>query len=113
MLEALGFFALVEVAGLAAAPVAALVLGRLPGAGLGFSKVLGLLLIGWLAWLAVGLGVAPYGRTTILGAAALVALAGLLAAWRLRRLATRRDGWTSGTATSRATSSARPASRSG
>ena len=89
MLEALGFFALVEVAGLAAAPVAALVLGRLPGAGLGFSKVLGLLLIGWLAWLAVGLGVAPYGRTTILGAAALIALAGLLAAWRLRRLARR------------------------
>jgi len=89
MLEALGFFALVEVAGLAAAPLAALVLGRLPGAGLGFAKVLGLLLIGWLAWLAVSLGVAPYGRTTILGAAALVAVAGALVALRQRRLARR------------------------
>ncbi len=49
MLEALGFFAVVEVAGLAAAPLAALVLGRLPGAGLGFAKPLGVLLTGWLA----------------------------------------------------------------
>ena len=48
MLEALGFFALMEAAGLAAAPLAALVLGRLPGAGLGFAKVLGVLLVGWL-----------------------------------------------------------------
>ena len=52
MLEALGFFALVEVAGLAAMPLAALVLARLPGAGLGFAKPLGLLLIGWIAWMA-------------------------------------------------------------
>jgi YYY domain-containing protein len=89
MLEALGFFALVEVAGLAAAPIAALVLGRLPGAGLGFAKVLGLLLIGWLAWMAASLGVAPYGRETIVGAAALVAVGGLLAAVRQRRLARR------------------------
>ena len=52
MLEALGFFALMEAAGLAAAPLAALVLGRLPGAGLGFAKVLGVLLVGWLVWMA-------------------------------------------------------------
>jgi len=89
MLEALGFFALLEVAGLAAAPLAALVLGRLPGAGLGFAKVLGLLLIGWLVWMAASLGVAPYGRATIIGAAALVAAAGLLAALRQRRLGRR------------------------
>jgi len=87
LLEALGFFALVEVVGLAAAPVTALVLGRLPGAGLGFAKVLGLLLVGWLAWMSASLGIAPYGRATIIGAAAVVAAAPPAAApapWRSR-----------------------------
>ena len=64
MLEALGFFALMEAAGLAAAPLAALVLGRLPGAGLGFAKVLGVLLVGWLAWIAVSVGAVGYGPWT-------------------------------------------------
>ena len=68
MLEALGFFALMEAAGLAAAPLAALVLGRLPGAGLGFAKVLGVLLVGWLVWMAGSLGIADYGPATIVGA---------------------------------------------
>ena len=54
MLEALGFFALVEVVGLAAAPLAALVFGRLPGAGLGFAKPLGLLLV--TGWCGCGVG---------------------------------------------------------
>src|SRR5215207_6073794 len=89
MLEALGFFALMEAAGLAAAPLTALVLGRLPGAGLGFAKVLGLLLVGWLAWMAASVGLAGYGPWTIAGAFAVVALAGALAARRLRRLARR------------------------
>jgi YYY domain-containing protein len=84
MLDALGFLALVETAGLAAAPLAALVLGRLPGAGLGFAKVLGVLLVGWLAWMAASLGVAPYGRGTIIGAFAVVAVAGAAVALRLR-----------------------------
>ena len=89
MLEALGFFALVEVAGLAAMPLAALVLARLPGAGLGFAKPLGLLLIGWIAWMAASTGVASYGRGLLAGAFALVALAGVLAALRQRSLAHR------------------------
>jgi len=84
MLEALGFFALMEAAGLAAAPLAALVLGRLPGAGLGFAKVLGVLLVGWLAWMAVSLGIVGYGPWTIVGAFAVVAVAGALAGRRLR-----------------------------
>src|SRR5919112_1112419 len=74
MLDALGFFALLEAAGLAAAPLAALVLGRLPGAGLGFAKVLGVLLVGWLAWMAGSIGIAGYGPGTIAGAFAVVAL---------------------------------------
>src|SRR5918998_30100 len=75
MLEALGFFALIEAAGLAAAPVAA--------------QVLGVLLIGWLVWIAGSIGLAGYGPWTILGAFALVAVAGALAGWRLRQLGRR------------------------
>src|SRR5215213_9116276 len=89
MLEALGFFALMEAAGLAAAPLAALVLGRLPGAGLGFAKVLGVLLVGWLVWMAGSLGVVDYGPPAIAGAFAGVAVLGALAAWRLRQLGRR------------------------
>ena len=89
MLEALGFFALMEAAGLAAAPLAALVLGRLPGAGLGFSKVLGVLLVGWLVWMAVSVGLVDYGPATIAVAFLVVAALGALAGVRLRRLAQR------------------------
>src|SRR5215208_3890824 len=89
MLDALGFFALLEAAGLAAAPLAALVLGRLPGAGLGFAKVLGVLLVGWLAWMAASIGLADYGPLSIVAAFAVVAAMGALAGWRLRQLGRR------------------------
>ena len=82
MLEALGFFALAEVVGLAAVPLAGLAFGRLPGAGLGFAKPLGLLLVTWAVWIAGSIGLAPYGTATVLGAAALMALAGGLVAGR-------------------------------
>ena len=97
MLEALGFFALVEVVGLAAVPLAGLVFGRLPGAGLGFAKPLGLLLLTWAVWMAVSLGIVSYSTATVVGAAAGLAVAGALAALRQRALAARRDddrgGW--------------------
>jgi YYY domain-containing protein len=97
MLQALGFFALVEVVGLAAMPLAGLAFGRLPGAGLGFAKPLGVLLVTWLLWMAVSLGAVPYTTTTVLVAAAVVAVAGALVAVRQRTLAGRLDedrgGW--------------------
>src|SRR4051794_9568047 len=86
MLAALGLFALVEAVGLLAAPVTALLLGRLPGAGLGFSKGLGLLLVTWLVWMAASLHVVAYGVPLIVGVLALLAVAGLLSAGRLRGL---------------------------
>jgi YYY domain-containing protein len=89
MLEALGFFAVVEVVGLAAAPLAAVVFGRLPGAGLGLAKPFGLLLVGWLVWMAGSLGIAGYGPLTIVVALVLMAAAGALAALRQRALARR------------------------
>jgi YYY domain-containing protein len=97
MLDALGFFLLVEVIGLAAVPLAALAFGRLPGAGLGFAKPLGLLLVTWVVWMAASVTPIPYGTTTVLVVIAVLALAGGLAAARQRALATRlRDtgeGW--------------------
>ena len=89
MVAALGLFALVEVVGLLAAPVAALLFGRLPGAGLGFSKILGLLLVTWLIWMAASLHVAAYGVPLIAGVLVLLALAGLLSLGRLRGLGRR------------------------
>jgi YYY domain-containing protein len=97
MLEALGFFALVEVIGLAAVPLAALAFGRLPGAGLGFAKPLGLLLVTWAVWMAASVTPLPYATATVIGAIAVMAVAGLLAAVRQRALAARlgdtRGGW--------------------
>lgn len=82
MLAALGLFALFEAVGLAAAPLAALALGRLPGAGLGLSKVLGLLLVTWLVWMLASLHVAPYGVPLVVAVLCALAVAGLLAARR-------------------------------
>ena len=97
MLEALGFFVLVEVIGLAAMPLAAVAFGRMPGAGLGFAKPLGLLLLTWAVWMAVSITPLPYGTGTVVGAIAVMAVAGLLGAARQRTLATEagsaRDGW--------------------
>src|SRR3954468_4715976 len=92
MVAALELFVLVEVVGLLAAPLTALVLGRLPGAGLGFSKLFGLLLITWLIWLAASLRIAPYSTGLIVGVLVLVGVAGLLAAVRLRSLGKRASG---------------------
>jgi YYY domain-containing protein len=96
MLDALGFFLLVEVVGLAAVPLAALAFGRLPGAGLGFAKPLGLLLVTWVVWMAASVTPIPYGTTTVLVVIALLALAGGLAAARQRSLGRRlrpAEGW--------------------
>jgi YYY domain-containing protein len=89
LLQAVGFFALIELVGLAAAPLAGLAFGRLPGAGLGFGKPLGLLLVTWLVWMAASLGVAGYGRPLVIGAGVVLLVAGALAALRQRTLGVR------------------------
>jgi YYY domain-containing protein len=92
MLAALGLFLLIEVVGLLAAPLAALVLGRLPGAGLGFAKVLGLLLVTWLIWMAASLHIVSYGVPLIVGVLVLLAVVSVLVALRLHSLGTRLEG---------------------
>jgi YYY domain-containing protein len=92
MLAALGLFVLIEVVGLLTAPLAALVLGRLPGAGLAFAKVLGLLLVTWVIWMAGSLHLVGYGVPLILGVLIALALVSALAALRLHSLGTRLAG---------------------
>ena len=58
MTAALRFFVLIEVLGLAATPLAAVALARLPGRGLAFAKPLGLLLVTWVVWVLGSVGVA-------------------------------------------------------
>ena len=89
MTETLRFLALIEVVGLAAVPLAGAVFARLPGAGLGFAKPLGLLLAAWLAWIAWSLGV-PNDLPLAVGSAVALAVAGLLV--HLRARARRRRG---------------------
>jgi YYY domain-containing protein len=96
--EALRFWALIEVIGLGAAPLAGALLARLPGAGAGFGKVLGLLLVTWLVWLGGALEIAPYGTVTVIVCIGLVWAVGLpvwVRGWRARRAAARPEprGW--------------------
>src|SRR4051812_3294885 len=79
--QTLRFLVVLELLGLAGLPLAGRALGRLAGAGLGLARVLALLLLGWLVWLAGSLGV-PNGLGLAIGAA--VVLGGLaLAVWRV------------------------------
>jgi YYY domain-containing protein len=96
--EALRFWALIELIGLGAAPLAGVLLARLPGAGLGLGKVLGLLLVTWLIWLGGSLTLVPYGTGSAALWIALVCAFGLLAwvrGWEGRRAVARGEprGW--------------------
>ena len=75
---ALGFLALLELLGLAALPLVAVAFGRLPAA-VAFAKPLGLLLVGWLAWLLGALG-GGSGLEGVLAAGLALALGGALLA---------------------------------
>ena len=93
MTEALRFLAIAELIGLAALPLAATVLGRLPGAGLGFAKPLGLLLVMWLIWIGGSLDLVPYTTGSAIVAIVVVALAGLACALGLRRGPPKQRWW--------------------
>jgi hypothetical protein len=80
--EALRFWLLIEAIGLGGAGLAGVVLGRLPGGGLGLGKVLGLLLVTWLVWMGGSSTLVPYGILTAALWVALVCAAGLLVAVR-------------------------------
>jgi YYY domain-containing protein len=85
VIEALRFWALIELIGLGAAPLAGVLLARLPGAGIGLGKPLGLLLVTWLIWLGGSLTLVPYGTLSAALWIALVCASGLFAWTRGRR----------------------------
>ncbi len=92
MLSALGLFLLVELVGLLAAPLTGLLLGRLPGAGLGLSKIVGLLLVSWIS---LDARLAARGRLRSAAdrrRARAAGVLGVLAGLRLRALAGRLEG---------------------
>ncbi len=96
--EAVRFWALIELIGLGGAPLAGVLLARLPGAGLGLGKVLGLLLVTWLVWIGGSLTIVPYGVLSAWTWIALVCALGLLAfvrGWEGRRAVARGEpkGW--------------------
>lgn len=82
MSEALRFLLLMELLGVAALPLAAFALGRLPGGGLAFAKPLGLLAAAYPVWLLAAAGVVPYGLGSAIAGVVALALAG---AWLWRR----------------------------
>ncbi len=63
--------------GLAGLPVTRLLLGALPDRGYAFARALGLLLVGYLAWLLAMLGLLPFSATSLTLAALVLAGVGL------------------------------------
>lgn len=83
-LAVVAWAALLALLGVAALPVAASALGRLPAVAFASARLAGLLAVGWLAWLLGSLRAVPFGRGALLLAlAALVAVGGSVA-WRDR-----------------------------
>jgi YYY domain-containing protein len=83
--EVLIYWLLAQAFGLAGLPLARALFHALPDRGYAFAKSLGLLLAGYLAWLAAMLGLAPFGAPLVVVCAALVAAAGLLVERRAQR----------------------------
>ena len=77
----------IQALGLIALPLTHVVFNALPDRGYAFSKALGLLLTGYLAWLIAMLGLAPFGVTLLVVCAVLVGGVGLLALHRQWKVA--------------------------
>src|ERR671936_1600980 len=82
MVDAIVWWLTIEVLGLVALPVAAVLLRPLPDRGYAVSKVLGLLLVGWLAYTLAMMHLLPFNRISLV--LCTLALAGF-SAWLLYR----------------------------
>lgn len=94
ILAVLAWYAVLAVLGLAAWPLAAASLPNLPDKGWAVARIIGLLLVSWLAWLVASLGWAPHRPGLLWAALGLVGAA----AWLLpgRRRAAARLAWLAG-----------------
>jgi YYY domain-containing protein len=82
MVDAIVWWLTIEVLGLVALPVAAVLLRPLPDRGYAMSKALGVLLVGWLAYTLAMLKVLPFGRLGLLACTIIVAA---FSSWLLYR----------------------------
>lgn len=87
MFEALRFLLVAEIIGLAALPLSAQILDRLPGGGYAWAKPIGLLAAGYPAWLIAHSGVIGFGTPLAVLAVIGVAAGGLLLRHRRGRTA--------------------------
>lgn len=79
---------LVQLLGLAAAPLAFKALGNLPDKGYGAAKTIGVLLLGWSTWLVASIGLLPNTRGTIAAMLLLTICVGAgLLFWQRRTIA--------------------------
>src|SRR5213593_384134 len=82
MVDAIVWWLTIEVLGLVALPVAAVLLRPLPDRGYAVAKTLGLLLVGWLAYTLAMMKLIPFGRGTLVVCVLVVAA---FSAWLLYR----------------------------
>ncbi|MDP6508750.1 MAG: DUF2298 domain-containing protein [Chloroflexota bacterium] len=82
---AVAWYALVLLAGLAAWPLVALALGRLPDGGYFAARPLGLLLVVYPGWLLASLRWTPFGRGPLLGGLLTLVALGVAVGWLTRR----------------------------
>lgn len=75
----------VEFLGLATLPITTRLLRRLPDSGYGLARTLGLLLLAWITWMVVSLGLFPNTRSTVVLALAILVVANLAVFVRHRR----------------------------
>jgi YYY domain-containing protein len=80
--QILTWWLVAQALGLIALPLTAFFFRALPDRGYAFSKSLGLLLTGYLAWLIAMLGLSPFGAPLIIVCALIIGGGGLLLLWR-------------------------------
>src|SRR3990172_7696995 len=84
MSDLLAWWVVIQVIGAVAFPIGFVFFNRLPDRGYAFSKVLGLLFVGYLLWMGAVIGVFPNGRGSVVLILAALAAASLLIAGRRR-----------------------------
>src|SRR4030067_2833370 len=78
MNDLLAWWVVIKVIGALAFPIAFVFFNRLPDRGYAFSKVLGLLFVGYLLWMGAVIGVFPNGRGSVMLILAGLAVAALV-----------------------------------
>jgi len=84
MVDTIGWWAAAGLVGILAFPLTFIFLGRLPDRGYAFTKILGLLLLGYALWIGATLGILPNTRGSVLLLLAILAVISAVVASRHR-----------------------------